>query len=303
MSVERRTLAGGVNIELVDDVVVDITGATDYPHDQNGRIDLQPAPLTEVVPRQRRWSEIVPSVTLVIPTINEAKNLPHVLPKIPSWVSQVIVVDGKSTDNTVEVARQLYPSVDIIHQEGKGKGDAMALGFSKATGDIIVSIDADGSMDPSELIAYVGGLMAGADLVKGSRFAQGGGTSDMELHRKAGNRLLVWATRIMYGEHFSDLCYGYVAFWRDVLDVIEPDADGFEIEAMISARALRGKLLISEVPSFEDRRIHGVSNLRTFRDGWRVLYTLVHERFRKSVQRPAAKTTEPSPQTQLSPER
>jgi glycosyltransferase involved in cell wall biosynthesis len=297
MSVERRTLAGGVNIELVDDVVVDLTGATDYPLDQNGRVDLQPVPHTEVVPRQRRWSEIVPSVTVVIPTINEAENLPHVLPKIPSWVSQVIVVDGNSTDNTVEVARQYYPSVDIVHQTGRGKGDAMALGFSKATGEIIVSIDADGSMDLDELISFVGGLMAGADLVKGSRFAQGGGTVDMELHRKAGNRLLVWATRIMYGQHFSDLCYGYVAFWRDVLDVIEPDADGFEIEAMISARAIRAKLLIAEVPSYEARRINGVSNLRTFRDGWRVLSTLVRERLRKSPARTHDKAIEPRIQT------
>lgn len=280
MSVERRTLAGGVQIELVDDVVIDISKAIDFGADVE-ETQTQDDALTNVVPRKRLWSEIMPAVTVVIPTVNEAKNLPHVLPKIPTWVSQVIIVDGNSTDNTVEVARELYPSVDIIHQTGKGKGDAMALGFSKATGDIIVSIDADGSMDPNELIAYVGGLMAGADLVKGSRFAQGGGTHDMELHRKAGNRLLVWATRMMYGQHFSDLCYGYIAFWRDVLDVIEPDADGFEIEAMINARALRGKLAISEVPSFEDRRIHGVSNLRTFRDGWRVLRTIVMERFRK----------------------
>jgi glycosyltransferase involved in cell wall biosynthesis len=286
MSIERRTLAGGVNIELVDDVVVDISKAVDFGGDvaETEPFDAYTAARSAVVPlgtRSRRWSEIVPAVTVVIPTVNEAKNLPHVLPKIPSWVSQVIVVDGNSQDDTVAVARELYPSVDIIHQTGKGKGDAMALGFSKATGDIIVSIDADGSMDPNELISYVGSLMAGADLVKGSRFAQGGGTVDMEFYRKAGNRLLVWATRLLYGGHFSDLCYGYIAFWRDVLDVIEPDADGFEIEAMISARALRGKLLIAEVPSFEERRLHGVSNLRTFRDGWRVLRTIVMERFRR----------------------
>lgn len=269
MSVERRTLAGGANFDLVDDdVVIDLT-------DRAGeQVDAQP------VARKPRWSEIVPAVSVVIPVINEEKNLPLVLPKIPSWVSQIVIVDGRSSDNTVEVARELNPSAEIITQPGRGKGDAMAAGFAVATGDIIVSIDADGSMDPNELISYVGALMAGADLVKGSRFAQGGGTTDMELHRKAGNRLLVWATRLMYGQHFSDLCYGYVAFWKDALDVIRPDADGFEIEAMISARALRGGLLIAEVPSFEEHRVHGVSNLRTFRDGWRVLRTIIVERFR-----------------------
>jgi hypothetical protein len=125
----------------------------------------------------------------------------------------------------------------------------------------------------------------------------------MEFHRKVGNRLLVWATRILYGGNFSDLCYGYVAFWRDVLDVIEPDADGFEIEAMISARALRGKLLIAEVPSCEERRLHGVSNLRTFRDGWRVLRTIVTERFRKPKATTVPSTApEPRPQDSPSPQ-
>ena len=258
-----------------DDVVIDLADGGSVVHLPG--ID-QDAHAAEV---PQRWSDILPSVSLIVPTLNEADNLPHVLPRVPDWVTEVIIVDGNSTDATVDVARDLLPGVRIVQQPGKGKGDAMAAGFAASRGDILISIDADGSMDPNELYVFVGQLMAGADVVKGSRFMQGGGTNDMELHRKAGNRLLVWFTRLLYGQRFSDLCYGYVGFWRDSLDVIQPDANGFEIEACIQARALRSGLKIAEVPSFEERRINGHSNLRTFRDGWRVLKTLIAERLRR----------------------
>lgn len=253
-----------------DDVLIDLTAASSA----RSRVG------------HHKWSDWMPTVSLVIPTFNEEPNLPHVLPRIPSWVTEVIIVDGRSTDDTVAVARSLRPDVIVLHQEGVGKGDAMRLGFESSTGDIIAAIDADGSMDPTELHAFVGQLMGGADLVKGSRFAQGGGTIDMEFHRRVGNWGLVQLTRFLFGQHYSDLCYGYVAFWSRILDVIEPDADGFEIEALINARALRARLKIAEVPSFEARRVHGVSNLKTFRDGWRILRTLLKERFIPHPQAP-----------------
>jgi glycosyltransferase involved in cell wall biosynthesis len=220
-----------------------------------------------------------PNVTVVIPTLNEAKNLPHVLPFIPQWVSEVLIVDGNSKDNTVEVARALLPSVRIVQQRGKGKGAALRTGFEAARGDIIVMLDADGSTDPREIPSYVGALLAGADFVKGSRFLQGGGTADMEMHRKMGNWAFVSLSRMFFGGKFSDLCYGYNAFWKSVLPQLALDCDGFEIETMMNIRALKSGLKVSEVPSFEAERIHGTSNLRTYADGWRVLKTIFKERF------------------------
>ena len=133
---------------------------------------------------------ITPSVSVIVPAMNEARNLPHVLPMIPTWVHEVILVDGNSTDDTVEVAQRLIPSVRIIPQHGKGKGAALRTGFAAARGDIIVMLDADGSTDPREIPAFVGQLVKGADFVKGSRFMQGGGTDDMPLYRKLGNASL-----------------------------------------------------------------------------------------------------------------
>ena len=217
------------------------------------------------------------TVSVVIPTLNEEKNLPHVLPLIPNWVHEVILVDGHSTDATVEVARTLRPDIRIVMQRGRGKGDALRTGFAAATGDIIVMLDADGSTDPREIPAYVGELLAGKDFVKGSRVLQGGGTSDMTLFRHLGHSALLRLVRLLFGGHYSDLCYGYSAFWTRVLPRLNLDADGFEIETLMNVRALQTGLRVAEVPSFEAPRIHGTSHLRTIPDGWRVLKTIVRE--------------------------
>ncbi len=219
-----------------------------------------------------------PKVSVVIPTLNEAKNLPFVLPYIPSWVYEVIIVDGHSTDNTVEVARSLRPDVVIVEETKRGKGAALRAGFAAASGDVIVMLDADGSMSPVEISLYVGALMSGADYVKGSRFLQGGGTADMTLIRSFGNWGLTMAVRVLFGGSYSDLCYGYNAFWTRALPALDLEADGFEIETLMNVRALRAGLKISEVPSFESYRVHGESNLRALRDGWRVLKTILRER-------------------------
>lgn len=218
-----------------------------------------------------------PRVSVIIPARNEAANLPFVLPRIPAWVHEIILVDGRSTDGTSEVAQALQPDIHIIQEEKPGKGTALRTGFAAATGDIIVMLDADGSTDPAEIPAFVGGLLSGADFAKGSRFAQGAGTADMSAFRRLGNWGFVWMVRLMFGGSYTDLCYGYNAFWKHVLDRLELDGDGFEIETMMNVRALRAGLRVVEVPSFEAERLYGSSNLRAIPDGWRVMKTLFRE--------------------------
>jgi glycosyltransferase involved in cell wall biosynthesis len=221
-------------------------------------------------------------VTVVIPVIDEALNLPRVLPRIPPWVNHVLLIDGDSQDGTHEVVRQLDPTIDLLIETRRGKGAALTAGFAAAASDIIVMLDGDGSTDPAEIPAFLGALLAGADVVKGSRFLEGGGTADMSTVRKMGNWGFVMLSRLLFRSRYTDLCYGYMAFWSRILPKLELDGEGFEIEAMLSLRALTAGLQVTEVASYEFRRPFGKSHLRTIPDGWRVLKTILREwrRFR-----------------------
>lgn len=226
-------------------------------------------------------------VSVIVPTLNEARNLPHVFARIPADVHEVIVVDGHSTDDTLEVARRLRPDARIVTQTRKGKGNALACGFEAATGDIIAMIDADGSIDPQEIPRFVQALVDGADFAKGTRFAAGGGSGDITRLRALGNRVLGGIVNILHGTRYSDLCYGFNVFWRRDVPVFGLKAksdgdkpvwgDGFEVETLMNIRAATAGLKVAEVGSFEHPRIHGESNLNTFRDGRRVLRTILTE--------------------------
>jgi len=242
-----------------------------------------------------RAGRTTPTVSVVIPTLNEAANLPHVLTRIPASVDEVVLVDGHSIDDTIAVARTLRPDIRVVLQDGRGKGNALACGFAAAQGSIIVMLDADGSTDPAEIDSFVAPLLAGHDFAKGSRFLAAGDSEDITGIRRAGNRVLLGLLNVLYGTRYSDLCYGYNAFWRSCLPHMSVDCDGFEVETLITARIARAGLSVVEVPSVEHERLHGVSNLNAVPDGIRVLRTILRERVRGvGARRQAANTWQPT---------
>jgi glycosyltransferase involved in cell wall biosynthesis len=235
-----------------------------------------------------------PKISVVVPARNEAKNLPHVLGRLPEDLHQVILVDGHSLDDTIDVARRVRPGIEVVRQTRRGKGNALACGFAAVTGDIVVMLDADGSAEPSEIADFVTALVAGADFAKGTRFARGGASHDITRFRRAGNAALNGLVNMFFDTRYTDLCYGYNAFWSYLLPALDLPpvhvegrgpadmiwGDGFEIETLINIRVATRGARIAEVGSVERVRLHGETNLNAVTDGLRVLRTVLHERRR-----------------------
>ena len=217
------------------------------------------------------------SVSLVIPTKNEAANVSWVLEQVPACVDEIVIVDGNSRDATIVTARSCRADITVVNQQGVGKGDALRAGFAAASGDVLVMIDADGSMAPQEIPHFLHFLGNGYDFVKGSRFTGGGGSRDITRLRWMGNIALLKLVNVLFEAQLTDLCYGFCAFHRRYLPFLNLTTTGFEVETALVMSALRAGLRIAEVPSMEMPRRHGRSNLRTFRDGQRVLQTILRE--------------------------
>ncbi len=238
-------------------------------------------------------------VSVVVPAMNEEKNVGVVLGLLPRDLHEVILVDGCSEDRTIEVAERAYPGIRVLTQSGAGKGDALRTGFAAVTGNLVVMLDADGSANPAEISRFVEALEAGADFAKGSRFLEGGGSADITPVRRLGNTVLSGTANLLHGTRFTDLCYGYNAFWTRCLPFISLDVPGFEVETLINLRVAGAGMKITEVPSYEENRISGQSNLKTFRDGFRVLRTIFRETHRRRAinghRRPVAQTPRATP--------
>lgn len=248
------------------------------------------------VPSRRR-NTVDPRISVVVPAMNEARNLEILLPELVATVDchEVILIDGGSVDDTVATAQRVLPGIKVVHQTRKGKGNALAAGFAAVTGDIVIMFDADYSADPAEITRFVAALTEGADVAKGTRFTTGGGSVDITPIRAAGNWGLNLVFNTLFRSRYSDLCYGYNAFWADMIAVLDlpehttpPPADGsmvwgdgFEIETVIACRFAAASAAITEVPSHERLRAFGTSNLHAVKDGLRVLRTLMVESARR----------------------
>ena len=213
-----------------------------------------------------------PRVSIVIPTLNEQRNIRALINGvngiIKNYSHEIIVVDGNSTDNTAGIARRLGATVLL---ESVGKGYALRKGIAAASGDIIIAMDADLSNRPNELVLLIAGIEAGYDICTGSRFLTGGGSEDMPLLRRFGNKMFVHIVNMLYGSHYTDMCYGYRSFSRRIVKRLDLKENGFGIEAEINIKAQKMHLKILEVPSYEKPRSGEKAKLRSFRDGYVIL--------------------------------
>ncbi len=221
-----------------------------------------------------------PYISVVIPTLNEAKNIASLLPQVKTALSgysyEIIIMDKHSPDGTDNIARKL--GAKVVYDD-IGKGSALIKGFKAAKGEIIISMDADLSHRPMELKLLIAGVEAGYDLCMGSRFLTGGGSDDMPLFRRFGNKVFVVLVNIIYGTKYSDLCYGYRSFSKKAARKLKLSEKGFGIETEISIKARKEHLSVMEIPSFEKKRNEGTGKLHSFRDGYAILKTILNNIF------------------------
>lgn len=227
-------------------------------------------------------------VTVAIPTLNEEKNIARVITELKRiGFSDILVIDGNSKDATARIAREL--GVNLVFQNGRGKGAALRqiFGGQAFKGNIVIMMDADGSMDPEELPSFVEALKPGVDVVKGSRFMYGGYSEDMTLVRRIGNLLFVILVNSLLRTKYTDLCYGYAAFRREAVERLYPHlrSKNFEIEAELFSKSRTLGLKVVEVPSIEYKRKNGKSNLKAVRDGLLILKTILKEWIYRKIER------------------
>jgi glycosyltransferase involved in cell wall biosynthesis len=223
----------------------------------------------------------VKKVSIVIPTLNEEKNLKILLKEIKKFFKkrkefsyEIIVVDGYSQDGTVDVAKRF--GCKVLY-DNIGKGSALDKGVRESKGDVIITIDADLSHRPIEIGLMIEGIRCGYDIVMGSRFLMGGGTEDMPWYRKLGNKFFVFLINLIWKAKYTDLCYGYRAFRKGVWERLNLRSKGFGIETEISIRAVKKKMKVLEIPSFEKKRKFGEGKLKTLKDGFQILKTILSE--------------------------
>ena len=221
-----------------------------------------------------------PRVTVLICSLNEEATIASVLSEVPSWVHEILLVDGNSTDDTVDKARHVRPDIHVVYQPGKGKGEAIRYGVQKASGDIIVTLDADGQTDPGEMPKFIEPILNGYDWAKGSRLTCGR-PLNMPWHRWLGNRVLAVTSNILYGTRYTDICSGYNAFRKGAFQDLKLSYDSFEMEQQMLVKVKKMGMKVTEVAHLDAGRIDGVSKISSVKQGFIDWFVIIGERFRK----------------------
>ena len=216
------------------------------------------------------------TITLVLLTRNEIEGVSALLPVIPfDAVDEAFVVDGGSTDGTVEFFCE--HGIRVVSQQSKGRGEAFRIAMREATSDAVIFFSPDGNEDPADIPRFRPLLEQGNDIVVASRMMSGAfNEEDRQLlrWRKWANNVFNLLANVAFrrrGPFITDSINGFRAIWKEACMHLQLDADGFAIEYQMTMRALRQKMRILEFPTREGNRIGGESGAKSIPTGLRFL--------------------------------
>ena len=219
----------------------------------------------------------IPSLTVVIPTLNEVETLPEIMAGVRAHTDDILVVDGRSPDGTADVARSL--GARVVYDHGRGKGEAIRTVIGHLERDIVVFIDADGSHDPADIPALVAPILAGrADHVSGSRLI--GGSSELhggfdECFRLMGSSFITACINHRFRVVLSESQNGFRALRTEVLRNLGLEEDITTIEQEMIIKTLKKGYRMGEVPTHEHRRKAGYSKISVRKVAFRYVYSMV----------------------------
>ena len=215
-------------------------------------------------------------VTLLAPTLNEIEAVQVVLPKIKKeWLDEIIVIDGGSTDGTVEYCER--NGYYVHKQRGRGYGRGMKDGSEVAKGDIIIEFPPDGNSPPEKINDIINKIKEGYDFVIASRYKSGAQSYDDDFLTSKGNWLFTFLVNLFFRSHYTDVLIGFRAYRKDAFNKLDMDAVGLDWSIQMPIQFAKKRLKIAEIPVDEPKRIGGQRKMSPFRTGWKILVVLMKE--------------------------
>ena len=230
------------------------------------------------------------TVTLLVPTLNEINGMKEIMPKVkPEWVDQILIVDGQSTDGTIEYAKS--QGYDVVVQKKKGMRHAYMEALPYVKGDVVLTFSPDGNSIAELIPQCLEKMKEGHDMVIVSRYADGAKSYDDDMVTSFGNWLFTTLISLIHGTRYTDAMVIYRAYKKNLISELDLDKDSsYEFEEklfhttiswepLLSIRAAKRKLKVADIPGDEPHREGGVRKLQVLRWGGAYMYQVFREIF------------------------
>jgi glycosyltransferase involved in cell wall biosynthesis len=199
-----------------------------------------------------------------------------VLPQIDkSWVDEIIIADGGSTDGTVEYCQE--HGYTVMRQRGRGYGAGIREAVKIAKGDIIVEFPPDGNSLPPKIPEAIAAVREGYDFVIVSRYKDTARSYDDDFMTAIGNKTFTFLTNVLFGTSYTDVLVGYRAYRKALFDTLDMDAEGLSWPAQAAIRFANVGAKVGEIPGDEPKRIGGQRKMRVFKTGFEILLLIIRE--------------------------